>query len=201
MPRTRDQEAYAARRQEILRAAEALFIERGFHQTGMAAICEAAGMSPGALYRYFPSKAEIIKAFVAEEQAETALLFEQLEGARDFRKALTDLLWETMRAVGDEDYARLALEIAAEAARDPEIAEILEGSHAEARDRLTAIIRAAQDRGQVGKQSDARAAARLLLMLVDGATGRDLASSSGSAKAMRAALTNVVKGLFGKPGD
>ena len=201
MPRTRDQEAYAARRQEILRAAEALFIERGFHQTGMAAICEAAGMSPGALYRYFPSKAEIIKAFVAEEQAETALLFERLEGARDFRKALTDLLWETMRAVGDQDYARLALEIAAEAARDPEIAAIFDESHAEARDRLAAVILAAQNQGRVGKQSDPRATASLLLMLVDGATGRDVASSGGSAKVMRAALRNVVEGLFGAPGD
>ena len=43
MARTRNEEAFEAKRQHILQAATGLFIEHGFHQTGMAAICEAAG--------------------------------------------------------------------------------------------------------------------------------------------------------------
>ena len=198
MPRTRDEAAFEAKRRQILRAAEALFVERGFHQTGMAAICEAAGMSPGALYRYFPSKTEIIRAFVAEERAETAALFDRLEGVKDFRKALIDVLWETIQAVGDKDYARLALEIAAEGARDPEVGAMLAESDTEAHRRLTKIIETAQARGQVSKDSDASTTARLLFMLVDGALGGNLSKSKAKRTAMQASLSRVVEGLFGQ---
>ncbi len=198
MPRTRDEAAFEAKRRRILRAAEALFVERGFHQTGMAAICEAAGMSPGALYRYFPSKTEIIRAFVAEERAETAALFDRLEGAKDFRKALTDFLWETIQAVGDKDYARLALEIAAEGARDPEVGAILAESDAEAHRRLTAIIEAAQARGKAPRNVDASAVARLLLMVVDGATGNGGRIPAASKRTkFPETLEQLTEGLLG----
>ena len=51
-----------ARRQQILDAAEACFSRQGFHQTSMQAICSEAGLSPGAVYRYFSSKEDIIAA-------------------------------------------------------------------------------------------------------------------------------------------
>jgi len=44
------------RREEILRAACGLFSRDGFHAASMKDLCAAAGMSPGSLYRYFPSK-------------------------------------------------------------------------------------------------------------------------------------------------
>ena len=50
------------RRRQILDAALDCFRRRGFHQTSMQEICAAAGISAGALYRYFGSKAEIITA-------------------------------------------------------------------------------------------------------------------------------------------
>lgn len=199
MARKRDETAYAARRTEILRAAEALFVEQGFHQTGMAAICEAAGMSPGALYRYFSSKADIIKAFVEEERAEAAALFDWLEGARDFRSALVDALEETIGLVGDEDYGRLALEIAAEGARDADVGAILGESEREAHERLTAIIKAAQKAGQADETADAGASARLLLMLIDGAIGTGTGLAKLSKKSLRSVLQRLVDGLFAGP--
>jgi AcrR family transcriptional regulator len=44
------------RRSEILEAARRCVARSGFHQTSMHDICTEAGMSPGNLYRYFPSK-------------------------------------------------------------------------------------------------------------------------------------------------
>jgi AcrR family transcriptional regulator len=49
------------RRQQILDAAAACFSRRGFHQTTMHDICGEAELSPGAVYRYFSSKEEIIR--------------------------------------------------------------------------------------------------------------------------------------------
>lgn len=51
---------YLARRMEILRAAGREFRARGFEETGMRDIAEAAELSPGNLYNYFQGKHEIL---------------------------------------------------------------------------------------------------------------------------------------------
>lgn len=51
---------YEARRLEILRAAGRQFRARGFAETGMRDIAEAAELSPGNLYNYFQGKHEIL---------------------------------------------------------------------------------------------------------------------------------------------
>ncbi|MGQ9560634.1 MAG: TetR/AcrR family transcriptional regulator [Candidatus Oleimicrobiaceae bacterium] len=55
-----------ARRAEIMRAAEALFSERGFHEVTMDAIAERAEVSKGALYLYFCSKEELFFTLIRE---------------------------------------------------------------------------------------------------------------------------------------
>jgi TetR/AcrR family transcriptional repressor of uid operon len=56
--RARNREAQEER---ILTAAMNCFIRSGFRGASMNEICSEAGMSPGALYRYFPSKEAIIE--------------------------------------------------------------------------------------------------------------------------------------------
>lgn len=56
----RQQRRYLARRLEILRAAGRQFRERGFVETGMRDIAEAAELSPANLYNYFHGKHEIL---------------------------------------------------------------------------------------------------------------------------------------------
>lgn len=51
---------YDARRDAILRAAAAIFRERGFADTGMRDIAVAADLSPANLYHYFRGKDEIL---------------------------------------------------------------------------------------------------------------------------------------------
>ncbi|HEU4403967.1 MAG TPA: TetR/AcrR family transcriptional regulator [Polyangiaceae bacterium] len=48
--------APAERRDVILRAALALFVERGFGPATMAEVCARAGVSNGSLFHHFPSK-------------------------------------------------------------------------------------------------------------------------------------------------
>ena len=56
----RQQRRYQARRLEILRAAGREFRSRGFMETGMRDIAEAAELSPANLYNYFQGKHEIL---------------------------------------------------------------------------------------------------------------------------------------------
>lgn len=199
MARKRDEAAFARKRADILRAAEGLFIERGFHQTGMAAICDAAGMQPGALYRYFPSKADLIAALVTEERAETRMFLDRLETGADIRCLLVDMLAEAIEAVGDPDYANLALEIAAEGARDRRIGALLAEADEDVVTHLTQILERAQTHGQIDPSCDCPAAAALLLTLIDGATGSGRLAILGER--LRPALQAIVDGLVGTPPD
>ena len=53
------QERLADNRQRIVRAARKLIASDGFRGASMTAVAAASGLSTGALYRYFPSKAEL----------------------------------------------------------------------------------------------------------------------------------------------
>lgn len=53
-----------ARPAELLDAALALFVEKGFAATRSEEVAKAAGVSKGTLYLYFPSKEELLKAVI-----------------------------------------------------------------------------------------------------------------------------------------
>lgn len=53
-----------ARPQELLDAALALFVEKGFAATRSEEVASLAGVSKGTLYLYYPSKEELLKAVV-----------------------------------------------------------------------------------------------------------------------------------------
>ena len=54
------------RKDELLRAAEALFVEKGFAETRMADIAEAAGVAKGLAYWYFDSKVALLAELVTD---------------------------------------------------------------------------------------------------------------------------------------
>jgi AcrR family transcriptional regulator len=71
-PGTSRAQAHAgAQRARILAAATTCFAEHGFHAASMASIAEAARMSPGLMYRYFPSKSAIVLAIIERQLAES----------------------------------------------------------------------------------------------------------------------------------
>ena len=67
------------RRAQILRAARAIFIERGYLEARVEDIAKRAGLSKGAVYFYFTSKREVFDALVDEELAVTASFLAEAE--------------------------------------------------------------------------------------------------------------------------
>src|ERR1044072_2319014 len=67
------------RRAEILAAAQRCFVRAGFHGASMQDICAEAGMSPGNLYRYFPSKEALIAGIAERDRAEVAQQFANVD--------------------------------------------------------------------------------------------------------------------------
>lgn len=48
------------RREEIIRAASKIFIEKGYHVATIRDICKASGLGPGTLYNYIKKKEDIL---------------------------------------------------------------------------------------------------------------------------------------------
>lgn len=170
--RKRDNALHARRRSQIVAAAAGCFAAKGFHQTSMQEVCEAAGMSPGALYRYFASKDAIIEAMANEERAETADLLKHLRAAPNIVDGLSSIAAAIVDTLGDPEYGRLTIEIAAEATRNPKVAAIFARNEAELQRALIDALRRGQDAGNVDSELDVEAAVALVLALLGGIAGR-----------------------------
>src|SRR5919206_2725488 len=74
-------ESVADRRAQILDAAERSFCRSGFHRTTMQDIAAEAGMSPGNLYRYFPSKDALVAGLCERDRVGLATEFADVRNA------------------------------------------------------------------------------------------------------------------------
>lgn len=112
------------RRHNIKEVARRLFVEHGFHATGIALIAKESGVAVQQLYRDFPSKEDIIAAIVevdCRRFADLAALNAAL-AAKNRQGILNWLTSATRRE--DEQSDRLFVEIAAEASRNPRVSTI-----------------------------------------------------------------------------
>jgi AcrR family transcriptional regulator len=112
IPQTED--GLNQRRRLILDAVAQLIIEKGFYETSMREISEAAGLGKSTLYDYFPSKDDILIAYVADEihyittQAEK-IMAQEMSASEKIRRILLKQL-EYM-AANKRLYMKLSFEI------------------------------------------------------------------------------------------
>ncbi len=130
-----------ARRQQILCAAAQCFREHGFHGASIAQISKCAGMSAGHIYHYFENKEAIIAAIVAQDLEHLLTLTAELRAASNVRQAMIERAAEGVAEQLDPLLAGLKLEIVAEAARNPRVAEIVRNADAACRRGLADTIR------------------------------------------------------------
>ena len=128
------------RRTEILDAAERCFARSGFHQASMQEICAEAGMSPGNLYRYFPSKEAMIAGISERNRAEAVASFARSTQAPDFFDGLAELARHHLVDRSDAEVG-LCAEIMSESRRNPEIARLYQDIERDIKDRIAAMLR------------------------------------------------------------
>lgn len=145
----------------------ACFARDGFHGASMQKICAEAGMSPGALYRYFPSKESIIAAIVEGERAERLALFDEIARAPSVIGALTDSM-RVMLNEGSLACVQLGPEIMAEAIRNSDLRAAVEPDEEESRAQLKAALTQAAEAGEVDPALDLDTLVMLLQILGDG---------------------------------
>ena len=125
-------------------------------------------MSPGNLYRYFPSKDALVAGLCERDRAELRREFAALHGGDvDFLDAFRELGRRHFEHT-QCDKARLCLEIWAEAARNPAIAAVQTEFHRTLTEQFVLAFEAAKKQGSVDPSIDSRAVASLINKLGDG---------------------------------
>jgi TetR/AcrR family transcriptional repressor of uid operon len=155
------------RRTAILEAARRCVARSGFHQTSMQEICAEAGMSPGNLYRYFPSKEAIIAAIAERDRAEVGAELAAAQGSDDFFATFGALARHHLVERSADDVG-LCAEMVSESRRNPAIARIMGDFDKDVHARLVAILQAAAERGEIHADTDFDAVVTMLMVMADG---------------------------------
>ena len=154
MPRV-SEDHLTARREQILVAARACFLRKGLHNTSMQDLIKEAGLSVGAVYRYFKSKDEIIAAIaggvvggirrrIDEIATEHLPLFESLS-------VLLDVIDEQ---TGADGAFPIALQVWAESTVDPAIQTIVYERYTGLRASVRVLVVQAAERGELPPGAD-----------------------------------------------
>jgi AcrR family transcriptional regulator len=196
--RTANLQHHTDRRAAILDAAEHCFARSGFHQTSMSDICQSAAMSPGNLYRYFPSKEAIIAGIVERERAQAGADFDAVETAPSFWDGITAMARVFMIERSAEE-VNLCMEIMAECRRNPAVAKLFLDFEADVKGRLVRLLQIAAERGEINPSDDFETAAAMLMVVADGVTLRRVADRTFDVERALPLVLQVVETLLGKP--
>ena len=205
MPRI-SAERRAGRRAEMIAAARRCFARDGYHQTSMPDIAAEAGLSPGAFYRYFPGKDDIVLEIAGQA---FAMIFAPVAELLDDDRPRTpgDLVAAATATVGGDvafdvtgtpvpvdELLAAAVQAWGELLRNDELREQATAGVERNLARLAEVLRRGQGAGTVRADLDPAAGARVLMALVHGFVLQRAAFGLDAEAFVRAA-----RALFGGP--
>src|ERR1700730_8829688 len=169
MPRLSDK-TREQRRQHILTSAWRCFSRDGFHAASIDDVIAATGMSSSAVYRYFRSKEEIIRASAEIGVARVGDIFVGLlerDPCPTPAETLALLVAELHARTDNPEYdmSRVALQTWAEALRDPALRARPRASYRAAPDRIAVLTGRARGEGYIPPNADTNAVAATLFTL------------------------------------
>ena len=168
VPASSPESVLSERHIRILDAAERVFARAGFHAATMQDVAAEAGMSPGNLYRYFSSKDAIIEGMTERDRSLIA---------EDFGKLCPNngALLDQLEALGRKhlveqprEKAVIAVQIWAEAARNPGMARMCADIEGTVIEGLAAAIREAKANGELPPRLDEGRFLMAISMMADG---------------------------------
>jgi AcrR family transcriptional regulator len=152
-------------RARLVAAAAKEFAEHGFEGARTAQIAAAAGLSAGAMYNHFASKAELLAAVV---ESHAAVELNELL-VREPNLGLLDLLAsEGNRLQKGKRSASLLVEVIQSARRDPEVAAMLAREVGARESLISDALELAQSAGHATSDVSPDAIARFTLMVALG---------------------------------
>jgi TetR/AcrR family transcriptional regulator, transcriptional repressor of aconitase len=195
VPRVSD-EYLESRRQHILAAAQRCFARQGFYETSMQDVFRESGLSAGAVYRYFKTKDELIRAISARALGhvgtviDAALSEEPVPGLDEIAGRIAAAAQELSGADGP---ARIGPAAWAAALHDPAIADVVKVALGGLR---ASWVQAAQrmiDDGRLPPDADVEAVGSALFALLPGFLLQYLILGHTDASALRRGLRALLR--------
>lgn len=122
MPKVTDAHR-AARRDEILDAAQRVFARKGYRGSSITAIIDESGLSAGAIYSYFEGKQELFHAVV--ERTLAVRTSQIAAGAGEQPRSAGELIRSVLVSMRGQPISTMAPQIWAEAAVEPETRKVV----------------------------------------------------------------------------
>jgi TetR/AcrR family transcriptional regulator, transcriptional repressor of aconitase len=170
MPRVSEQYRDDRRRQ-ILDAARRCFLRNGFHATSMQDLFAESGLSAGAVYRYFPSKAEMVLAIAEDNLRDVVAMVRDTSasaGDGSIGEVLARIYELILQRHADTGVAALAVVVWGESLRDPALGARFADLLGEMRASFAAAVAAQQAAGRITDDVPADAIAALVMASVPG---------------------------------
>jgi AcrR family transcriptional regulator len=189
-------EHLTARREQILDAARSCFLRNGFHQTSMQDVIREANLSVGAVYRYFPSKTELITAIAEQVIEQIAGVFDQIlaeEPPPPMVAALERAVDLVTANSGPDGVLRLALQIWSEATTDPDLASFVDKVYRRIREILVTLARRAVERGDLPPGADPYQIGVVLFALMPGYALQRILTGGPEPEVFKAGLRALLR--------
>ena len=151
-------------RRRLLDAAAKVFAERGFEGARISEIAAEAGVTPGAIYNHYKSKADLLLAAIqtqSDHEIASVLGGDEEVGVLDLL-SLSGAALDTRRG---RRRGSLLVEAIVASRRDPKVARVLSKAVGGREDVFADLVAMGQASGQVDGDVDPQAVARLCLML------------------------------------
>jgi AcrR family transcriptional regulator len=189
------------RRSQILRAARAVFIEKGYLAARVEDVAKRASLSKGAVYFYFEAKRDLFLALVREEHEQTYSFLDSAEG--DDRPAMVKMVDLGRRYLdyfaGLKSPPRFFLMMCEQAIRDDEVREEVQAVHQRFIDALSRILAQGVAEGSFN-QMDQIAVAQTLKAMIDGLAGQSAIGIRPDANRLQGGgLEVLLRGLLVQP--
>jgi len=156
-----------ARRRAILEAACDVFARKGSAAATMQEIAREAGLSAGAIYLYYPSKADLVRAVCDAKTASVQSIFDEAALETDDPLVVLDRVARTLAGQYHEEDFRtdsiLSLETTLAAARDlDDLGAELRSTSCSISESIAALVRQAQLRKEIESEIDPETLATVL---------------------------------------
>ena len=183
------------RLEAIVTAARRRLEAHGYKGTSIADIAADLGINTGSVHWYFPTKDDLIRAMIQADLAEDLDLVRLVNEADTLAEGLEKTLHLSTADPENLSELGLRLEILAEAARNPGIAEEVREADAQITSAVAEMIARRQLAGEVSSDIEPRPTAELIMSLFDGMVGRIALGASEPDALARAATRLILAGL------